>query len=165
MVAAAQKPLLAALLALAAVVDLVQAAPSPSPESLAITPSTSFFSAIDILNVTLGGRVYAAVPLEKPCFSTYQGRHVPMDNATCADVQANYTDPQYRVQHFGAYMLASNPLSVNFLAYLSLLSSRNGKLANLRLQSKDVSWTPPILQTLSPTRVLIASWATFPHIM
>ncbi|PCH44707.1 FAD-binding domain-containing protein [Wolfiporia cocos MD-104 SS10] len=56
------------------------------------------------LNETVGGRLYTAVPWELPCFSEYNGTAVTPDEAACAIVQDNYTDPFTRVTHFGAYM-------------------------------------------------------------
>lgn len=96
----AQRHLLPALLALATLVDT-------SLADALTNASTDLFSAISQLNATLGGRVYAAVPFEKPCFSIYEGRYSPPNNASCTVVQDEYTDPTWRVQHFGAYMLVS----------------------------------------------------------
>ena len=108
MVSAAPKLLLAACLALGAAADAVLA--DATLFNTTISSATNLFSALDILNATLGGRVHAAVPFEKPCFSTYEGKPNARDNATCAAIQANYTDPTFRVQHFGAYMLVRTTL-------------------------------------------------------
>ncbi|KAI0646623.1 FAD-binding domain-containing protein [Trametes meyenii] len=62
-------------------------------------------SAFDALNRTVGGRLRSAVPFERPCFSTYEGERVSADHAACSAIQSNYTDPTFRVTHFGAYML------------------------------------------------------------
>lgn len=58
--------------------------------------------------------VYAAVndsqrilpnePLAKPCFSNYNGYPVQADHDLCLEVQANYSDANYRLSHAGAYM-------------------------------------------------------------
>ncbi|KAI1789988.1 FAD-binding domain-containing protein [Ganoderma leucocontextum] len=76
-----------------AVADLLDAA---SPSSLS--------SAFHRLNVTVGGRLHTAVPFENACFSILEGQHVNVSAAACAALQANYTNPLYRVDHFGAYM-------------------------------------------------------------
>ncbi|EJF63609.1 FAD-binding domain-containing protein [Dichomitus squalens LYAD-421 SS1] len=66
---------------------------------------SNFFDAFDILNITVGGRLHKALPFERPCFSIVEGKHVNVSEAACAALQANYTNPVYRVEHFGAYML------------------------------------------------------------
>ncbi len=60
------------------------------------------------LNTTVSGRLYATVPFELPCFSTYNGHPVTTDAAACTSIQDNYTDPVFRVAHFGAYMIVSS---------------------------------------------------------
>ncbi len=56
------------------------------------------------LNVTVDGRLHTAVPFELPCFSKYEGLPVTTDAAACTSIQENYTDPNFRAAHFGAYM-------------------------------------------------------------
>ncbi|KAI0711522.1 FAD-binding domain-containing protein [Earliella scabrosa] len=104
----AQRPLLSALLALTAVVDsaLASALPDAVADDEAFTPtSAQFFNALNLLNITVGGRLKAAEPFEKACFSTVQGKPVTVDSSACSALQANYTNPSYRVEHFGAYMI------------------------------------------------------------
>ena len=67
--------------------------------------TSELYNAFDILNVTVGGRLHAALPFERACFSTVEGKHVNVSEAACAALQANYTNPVYCVAHFGAYML------------------------------------------------------------
>ena len=67
-------------------------------------PSSSLSSAFSRLNVTVGGRLHSAVPFEKDCFSTVEGRPANASAEGCATLQANYTNPLYRVFHFAAYM-------------------------------------------------------------
>ncbi|KAL7283964.1 hypothetical protein ACG7TL_001236 [Trametes sanguinea] len=69
------------------------------------TVASKLMSALVTLNATVGGRLHASVPLDKPCFSIYEGRHVPVDPVACATVQSNYTNPAFRLEHFSAYML------------------------------------------------------------
>ena len=92
------------------VVDLVDA----------VSQSSSLPFAFHFLNVSVGGRLHAATPFENACFSILQGQHVNVSAAACAALQANYTNPVYRVDHFGAYMLVSlsPPLTRNTAFYL-----------------------------------------------
>ncbi|RPD55527.1 FAD-binding domain-containing protein [Lentinus tigrinus ALCF2SS1-7] len=110
MVAAQRLP--TALLALATVVDvslgsslrrLTERASLAS--SASSTAPSSVPSALSQLNATVGGRLKAAVPFESPCFSTVEGEATVVDSAACAAIQSGYTDPTFRVTHFGAYML------------------------------------------------------------
>ncbi|KAI0765219.1 FAD-binding domain-containing protein [Fomes fomentarius] len=106
-----QRSVLAALLALTAVVDRVLASGlldsdlDSNSTDLFARANSSFFNAFDLLNITIGGRLKAAVPFEAACFSTVQGKPTTVLPSACAALQANYTDPTYRVNHFGAYML------------------------------------------------------------
>jgi hypothetical protein len=61
--------------------------------------------ALAALNATVAGRVHTAKPVSAPCYTTFGGQLVGRDNASCAVVEANYTNPLFRVQHFGAYMV------------------------------------------------------------
>ncbi|KAI0712970.1 FAD-binding domain-containing protein [Cerioporus squamosus] len=113
----ARTRLLNAFLALAALVDnslasavppadeLVATSASTSSVAAAATSPASLLSALSILNTTVGGRLNRAVPFEAPCFSTVEGKSVPVDAAACAAIQSNYSDPLFRVTNFGAYML------------------------------------------------------------
>ncbi|KAE8373291.1 FAD-binding domain-containing protein [Aspergillus bertholletiae] len=56
------------------------------------------------LNRTTNGRVHAADPLAKPCFSIYQGHAVAVDPTTCADIQAHYTSSAYRTNFYSGFM-------------------------------------------------------------
>ncbi|PIL27745.1 hypothetical protein GSI_10898 [Ganoderma sinense ZZ0214-1] len=78
-----------------AVADLLDAA----------SQSSSLSSALRLLNSTIGGKLRTAVPFEKACFSIVEGLHVNVSAAACAALQTNYTNPVYRVDYFGAYML------------------------------------------------------------
>ncbi len=110
-----QRSVLTALLALTAVVDRVLASAlldsdldSFDSTDLFAQATSSFLNAFDLLNITIGGRLKAAVPFEAACFSTVQGKPITVDPSACAALQANYTDPTYRVNYFGAYMLVSS---------------------------------------------------------
>ncbi|KAI1782089.1 FAD-binding domain-containing protein [Ganoderma leucocontextum] len=77
-----------------AVADLLDATP----------PSSSLSSAFHLLNITVGGSLHTSVPFEKACSSILEGQPVNVSAAACAALLANYTNPLYRVDHFGAYM-------------------------------------------------------------
>ncbi|KAI0751340.1 FAD-binding domain-containing protein [Daedaleopsis nitida] len=100
----AQSSLLAALLAFTAVVDNALAFALPQDADSNVTTNSSF-NQFDSLNFTVGGRLKSAVPFEAPCFSTVQGESRTVDPSACSALQSNYTNPLYRVTHFGAYML------------------------------------------------------------
>ena len=74
--------------------------------------SSSLSSAFNRLNVSVGGRLHSAVPFEKDCFSVVEGRPANVSAVGCATLQANYTNPLYRVANFAAYM---NVCSVSLL--------------------------------------------------
>ncbi|KAJ3491203.1 hypothetical protein NLI96_g878 [Meripilus lineatus] len=57
------------------------------------------------LNTTIGGRLHVGEPFEKACFSTFNGNPINPDASACSALQQNYTNPLFRVQQFGAYML------------------------------------------------------------
>ena len=93
-------PLLFSLLSLVRLGRSVAAADVYNGSSL----SSSLSSAFRDLNITVGGKLRLAVPFEKDCFSIVEGQNVGASPAVCADLQANYTNPLYRVTHFSAYM-------------------------------------------------------------
>ncbi|TFK79160.1 hypothetical protein K466DRAFT_606358 [Polyporus arcularius HHB13444] len=97
--------LLAALLALGTLVDSSLASAVPDELATSSSDSASLESAFSSLNATVGGRLKRAVPFEAPCFSIVEGQSVHVDTAACSAIQASYTDPTFRVTHFGAYML------------------------------------------------------------
>ena len=66
--------------------------------------SFSLSSAFSRLNTTVGGRLHSAVPFEKDCFSTVEGRPANASAEGCTILQANYLNPLYRMAHFAAYM-------------------------------------------------------------
>ncbi|KAJ7270281.1 hypothetical protein C8J57DRAFT_306342 [Mycena rebaudengoi] len=58
----------------------------------------------DALNATVGGRLHSAKPFALPCFSKYNGQSVAVDDKACAQIQANYTSPTFRLASFSASM-------------------------------------------------------------
>lgn len=79
---------------------------SSAARVVADVPASSISSSQwQTLNDTLGGKLRTALPVSAPCFSTVNGVNVTVDSEACSNVEANYTDPLYRVEQFGAYML------------------------------------------------------------
>jgi FAD/FMN-containing dehydrogenase len=57
-----------------------------------------------LLNRTIGGALQKAEPVSRPCFSTYNGQAVTIDDAACAVVRANYSSNTFRADTGAAYM-------------------------------------------------------------
>lgn len=47
----------------------------------------------DVFNQTVGGRLIQTVPVASPCHDSFPG--VSFDNATCADIRANWIHPEF----------------------------------------------------------------------
>ncbi|PYH82445.1 FAD/FMN-containing dehydrogenase [Aspergillus uvarum CBS 121591] len=59
---------------------------------------------LSALNTTVGGRVQPLTPFSLPCFSSYNGHPVTPNDAACATIQANYSDPYLRTNTPNGYM-------------------------------------------------------------
>ena len=113
--------------------------------------SSSLSSALSRLNVTVGGRLHSAVPFEKDCFSTVEGKPANASAEGCATLQANYNNPLYRVANFAAYMTVCS-VSRSFgihrtVAHLRSLSphhSHNGRPASPRRWQMGACSTLPM---------------------
>jgi hypothetical protein len=68
--------------------------------SLASTASTADW---DSLNKTLNGHLHAATPLASPCFAQVNVKAVASHPEVCAEIQAQYTNPRFRVDQFAAH--------------------------------------------------------------
>ncbi|KAE8374853.1 hypothetical protein BDV26DRAFT_300012 [Aspergillus bertholletiae] len=55
-------------------------------------------------NATVGGRVQPLTPFSLPCFSNYNGTAVAVNDAACAAIQSNYSDPYMRANSANGYM-------------------------------------------------------------
>ena len=99
------------LFARLAVSDPVRATAVEPLFNLSANSTSELYNAFNLLNVTVGGRLHTALPFERACFSIVEGKHVNVSEAACATLQANYTNPVYRVEHFGAYMLVRTKAS------------------------------------------------------
>ena len=55
------------------------------------------------LNQTVGGRLFAATPLAKPCYSTYNGHPNAPDQARCSQIGAGYQDESFITSNFAGY--------------------------------------------------------------
>ena len=121
-----------ALLPLLAVLGLNSERTAAATDLEATSQPSSLSSAFNSLNLTVGGRLQSAVPFEQACFSVLEGQHVNASSTACATIQANYTDPLYRVAHFGAYMAVrsiSRSVAVVAHLYFLLIRRHNGKHA------------------------------------
>ena len=59
---------------------------------------------LDNFNATVGGHVQPLTPFSLPCFASYNGKPVARDDAACAVIQANYSDPWLRTNSPSGYM-------------------------------------------------------------
>ncbi|KAJ5308734.1 hypothetical protein PENANT_c013G03306 [Penicillium antarcticum] len=59
---------------------------------------------LNAFNATVGGHVQPLLPFSLPCFSSYNGKPLPRDDAACAVIQANYSDPWLRTNSPSGYM-------------------------------------------------------------
>ncbi len=112
----AHRPILPILFAL---LGLFNTAHATAVADLLDTASQSLSSAFHLFNVTVGGKLHTAVPFEKACFSILDGKHANVSATACTALQANYTNPVYRVDHFGAYMLVSSFPTYSDTAFFS----------------------------------------------
>jgi hypothetical protein len=62
------------------------------------------------LNQTILGRVHAAAPLARPCFSTFEGQSVSALPAQCSAVTSQYTSGNYRTEHYSGFMHDQNEI-------------------------------------------------------
>jgi len=51
----------------------------------------------------VSGNLHAAVPLAEPCFSTFNGQSVSIDQAECATVQQNYLNGTFRTGQYPGF--------------------------------------------------------------
>ncbi|KAJ5499009.1 FAD linked oxidase N-terminal [Penicillium expansum] len=80
---------------------------------------------LDALNATVGGRVQILTPFSLPCFSNYNGNPVARDNAACAAIQANYSDPWLRTNSPNGYMNNQDEMWASDPSDQCLLDSSN----------------------------------------
>lgn len=67
----------------------------------------------DSLNSTVSGRLQQAIPIEKACFTSYNGHPNTVDKAACDAIRANYTSNDLRIDNAAAYMQLSNQICVS----------------------------------------------------
>lgn len=51
----------------------------------------------------LAGRLHAATPLARPCFTTYHGQAVSADHDQCAVVESNYLNASFRADQYAGF--------------------------------------------------------------
>ncbi|TVY15434.1 FAD-linked oxidoreductase, partial [Lachnellula arida] len=69
--------------------------------SRAATPTAAQWAA---LNQTVGGRLFAGVPLAQSCYSSYNGTATTPDTAVCSAVQSVYTASSYIGGNYAGFM-------------------------------------------------------------
>ena len=73
------------------------------------------------LNKTLEGRLSLATPFAISCFSQYDNQVIQPQQASCEEIQANYTSSSYRTDFFSAYMNSQDESCANNPANQCLL--------------------------------------------
>ena len=76
------------------------------------------------LNRSVQGRLHIATPLSLPCFSSFNGQPSEPDPNACALVQQNYTEPDFRSEHFGSFMNVSTEICQHWYNLLSNAQSQ-----------------------------------------
>ncbi|KUM66970.1 hypothetical protein ACN42_g59 [Penicillium freii] len=76
-------------------------------------------------NVTVGGHVRLLTPFSLPCFSSYNGNPVARDDAACAAIQENYSDPWMRTNSPNGYMNNQDEMWASDPSDQCLLDSSN----------------------------------------
>lgn len=56
------------------------------------------------LNRTCQGRVFAATPFSRPCFTEVDGQPASVEQSQCSDIQAQYTSGNYRTNQYNGFM-------------------------------------------------------------
>lgn len=92
---------------------------------LALLSSTVADCTLDDFNATVGGRILNLTPFSLPCFSSYNGKPVARDNAACATIQENYSDPWKRTNSPNGYMNNQDEMWASDPSDQCLLDSSN----------------------------------------
>ncbi|KAI0121154.1 hypothetical protein BJ170DRAFT_147998 [Xylariales sp. AK1849] len=77
------------------------------------TARSALTSDWEAFNATLGGRLFKAEPVARPCFSLYNGNPVQVEEAACAAIRGNYTANAYRIGIPGAFMNTQSELCLS----------------------------------------------------
>ena len=70
-------------------------------------------------------RLYAATPLALPCFSSYNGKPVPVDPTACSTIQSKYTSATSRANLFSGYLNFQDEICAADEGDECLLDNRN----------------------------------------
>lgn len=92
---------------------------------LALVSSTVAECTLNDFNATVGGRAQLLTPFSLPCFSSYNGKPVTPDNAACAAIQENYSDPWLRTNSPNGYMNNQDEMWASDPSDQCLLDSSN----------------------------------------
>ena len=77
------------------------------------------------LNQSVHGRLYAATPLALPCFSSYNGKPVPVDPTACSTIQNNYISASFRSKFFNGYLNIQDEICASSAGDGCLLDNRD----------------------------------------
>ncbi|KAG0157785.1 hypothetical protein PDIDSM_1839 [Penicillium digitatum] len=89
---------------------------------------------LDSFNATVGGRAKLLTPFALPCFSSYNGEPVARDDAACAAIQANYSDPWLRTNAPNGYMNNQDEMWASDPRDQCLLDSGNPGIPSCRVK-------------------------------
>ncbi|KAJ5978032.1 hypothetical protein N7501_001374 [Penicillium viridicatum] len=92
---------------------------------LALVSPTIADCTLNDFNVTVGGRAQLLTPFSLPCFSSYNGEPVARDDAACATIQENYSDPWLRTNSPNGYMNNQDEMWASDPSDQCLLDSSN----------------------------------------
>jgi len=67
-------------------------------------------SSLVSLNRTVQGRLHAAAPLARPCYSNLDGQSVEEFPTQCSEVESQYTLGSYRTEHYSGFMHDQNEI-------------------------------------------------------
>ncbi|RYP07338.1 hypothetical protein DL764_002554 [Monosporascus ibericus] len=75
---------------------------------LSIAPASAYQDIWSRLNQTVHGRLHTNHPFSRPCFSTYNGERVDVDEAACVAVRNSYGTLAFRLEYPGAYIIVQD---------------------------------------------------------
>ncbi|RYP22996.1 hypothetical protein DL767_008921 [Monosporascus sp. MG133] len=80
---------------------------------LSTGPASAYRDMWSRLNQTVHGRLHANHPLSRPCFPTYNGERVDVDEVACVAVRNNYGTLAFRLEHPGAYIIVQDEMCLS----------------------------------------------------
>lgn len=90
------------------------------------------------LNASVGGRLFAAEPLARPCFSVYNGQPVAPDTARCSFIQENYLNASFRTNLYQGVIHSYNEICASNVTDQCLLNIQDTAPAQLPTGSCNI---------------------------